>query len=845
MVKLDSPRRERILERFLEEELRESFIDYSMSVIVQRALPDARDGLKPVQRRILFAMHELGLAPDRAHKKCATVVGDVLGKYHPHGDVTVYDTLVRLAQDFSMRYELIDGQGNFGSIDGDPAAAYRYTEARLAPIASDLLRDIEKDTVDFRPNFDGRLQEPVVLPSAFPQLLVNGSDGIAVGMATKVPPHNLREIAAAVMQLLSRPNSSVNKLLEIVDGPDFPTGAFIWGRAGIEEAYKTGRGRIVMRARAHIEQGAYGKPSLVVTELPYQVSKQRVVENIAQLARRGQLDGLTDLRDESDRDGVRIVLELRRDADPRAILEKLFRKTKLQSTFGVIILALVDGVPTQLNLKEAIAVWIDHRLSVIRRRARFNLAGARERAHILKGLLIAVQHIDEVVDVIRSSRTPETAAKKLRITFKLTARQADAILAMRLSRLTHLENRKLRDELGAVNKRIRTLVAILADQRRRRALVRRELAAVTLRFADARRTEILSDSGRFPLPSGGAELELHVFLTRMGYLKSVPARNGQRDGGLSAAESLEEARRSDFVTRRWLCKSDDQLLAFSRDGRVYAMRVGDLTQGTRSSRGRHLTDELNIDEEPVAIHVVREFSADRFVVTVTRKGRVKRTPLAEYRNIRSGGIVAATVERGDEIIDARITNGQDDLILATRAGQAIRFQEPEVRPTGRSAVGVKGITLSGKDEVVALAAAGRDARLLAVTAHGFAKRMRTDGLRVQSRGGKGVRLLPAPARTGDLIGLLDVLPDDTVIALTESGAVIPLGYEGSRTERPEAHATHEGPAPRQAEGRTRKRPSFDRGSMLELGSGKVVAVDRAPIWRGAPETGETQMSLQI
>ena len=424
MVKLDSPRRERILERFLEEELRESFIDYSMSVIVQRALPDARDGLKPVQRRILFAMHELGLAPDRAHKKCATVVGDVLGKYHPHGDVTVYDSLVRLAQDFSMRYELIDGQGNFGSIDGDPAAAYRYTEARLAPIASDLLRDIEKDTVDFRPNFDGRLQEPVVLPSAFPQLLVNGSDGIAVGMATKVPPHNLREIAAAVMQLLSRPNSSVNKLLEIVHGPDFPTGAYIWGRAGIEEAYKTGRGRIVMRARAHIEQGAYGKPSLVVTEMPYQLSKQRVVEKIAQLARRGQLDGLTDLRDESDRDGVRIVLELRRDANPRAILEKLFRKTQLQSTFGVIILALVDGVPTQLNLKEAIAVWIDHRLSVITRRARFNLAGARERAHILKGLLIAVQHIDEVVAVIRSSRTPEIAAKKLRITFKLTARQA-------------------------------------------------------------------------------------------------------------------------------------------------------------------------------------------------------------------------------------------------------------------------------------------------------------------------------------------------------------------------------------------------------------------------------------
>jgi len=822
VAKVDNPRRERILKRYLEEELRESFIDYSMSVIVQRALPDARDGLKPVQRRILYAMHELGLSADRPYKKSATVVGDVLGKYHPHGDVTVYETLVRLAQPFSTRYLLVDGQGNFGSIDGDPAAAYRYTEARLAPIAADMLRDIEKDTVDFRDNFDGRLQEPEVLPSAFPQLLVNGTDGIAVGMATKMPPHNLREIAAAVDQLLSYPNTGVERLMEIVHGPDFPTGGYIWGREGIEEAFRTGRGRCVMRARVHVEQGAYGKPSLVITELPYQVNKQRVVEAIAKLARDGKLPGATDLRDESDRDGVRIVLSLKRDADPRKILNRLFKKTQLQYTFGVIALALVDGVPRQLNLKQLLEVWIEHRLEVIVRRATFNLERAEARAHILEGLLVALDRIDEVVEIIRSSRTPETAAKNLRSALKITGEQARAILAMRLSQLTNLESRKLKEELDQVSRRIKTLKAILSDEKRRRDLVRRELAAIAEKYGDARRTEILPDTVRFPLPSGEAEQEMHIFHTYLGYLKTLPARSARDDGGLAAAESLEEAR-DDFVTDLWLAKSDDQFLAFTWDGYVHGTRIGDLPQGTLSSRGKKLTELLELDEGPVGLHTVREFGDDRFVITATRYGKVKRSPLSEYSNIRSGGIIAAGVEDDDDVIAVRITSGSDDLVLATRLGQVIRFSESDVRSMGRNATGVKGIELEEDDEVVACLVPRREATLLAASRAGYARLLEAEELRVQSRGGKGVRLMPGGKDTGPVIGLLDVLPDDAVLALTQSGDVVSIDPQN--------------PA---GNGSAAKRPV-----QLPLRGRELTAIHRAVIRRSALRTGEVQMSLSI
>jgi DNA gyrase subunit A len=822
VVKVDNPRRERIVQRYLEEELRESFIDYSMSVIVQRALPDARDGLKPVQRRILYAMHELGLTPQRSYKKSATVVGDVLGKYHPHGDVAVYDSLVRMVQPFSMRYPLVDGQGNFGSIDGDSAAAYRYTEARLAPIATDLLRDIEKNTVDFRANFDNRLQEPEVLPAALPQLLVSGSDGIAVGMATKIPPHNLREIVAAASQLLTRPNTSVNKLCEIVTGPDFPTGAIIWGKDGIEEAYRTGRGRVVMRARAHVERGAYGKPSLVITELPYQVSKQRVVESIADLVRKGKLEGITDLRDESDRDGVRVVLELKRDANPRKLLDKLFLKTQLQYTFGVINLALVGGVPRQLNLKESLEVWIEHRLGVIVRRARHSLAQAEDRAHILEGLMTALDHIDEVVAIIKSSRTPETAAKKLQSALKITARQAAAILAMRLSQLTNLESRKLREELDAVHKRIKTLKAILADEKRRRDLVKRELEVIAERYGDGRRTEILSGEGRFPLPSGDAEQEIHVFLTHQGYLKTLPARSANNDGGLAAAESLE-ARSGDFVTRLWLCKSDEQLLAFTRDGYVYAARIGDLPQGTRSSQGKRLAELLELDEVFAAVHTMRDFPDDRYVVMATRNGKIKRSALSDYRNIRSGGIIAAGVDDDDAIVDVHITSGQDQLVLATQKGQIIRFDESSVRSMGRATAGVKGIELAQGDRVVAFVVPRKGGLLLGVTVEGYARSLNVDDLRVQSRGGKGVRLLPSRLAAGDVVGFLDLLPGDTVVAITRSGEAVTIDHDqggnGARTRRPVA---------------------------LPLGGRKLSAVVRATIRRsGILQAGGAQMSLRI
>ncbi len=821
MVRVENPRRERIVQRFLEEELRESFINYSMSVIVQRALPDARDGLKPVQRRILYAMHELGLTPQRPHKKCATVVGDVLGKYHPHGDVAVYDSLVRMAQPFAMRYPLVDGQGNFGSIDGDSAAAYRYTEARLSPIATDLLRDIEKETVDFRPNFDGRLNEPLVLPAALPQLLVSGSDGIAVGMATKIPPHNLREIVAATAQLLSRPNTSLKKLLELVEGPDFPTGAIIWGQQGIEEAYRTGRGRIVMRARAHVEQGAYGKPSLIVTELPYQVSKQRVIENIADLVRKGKLDGITDLRDESDRDGVRVVLELKRDVNPRKLLEKLFLKTQLQYTFGVIILALVDGVPRQLNLKEALEVWIAHRLGVIVRRARHSLAHAEDRAHILEGLIVALDRIDEVVEIIKSSRTPETASKKLRSALKITSRQADAILAMRLSRLTNLESRKLRDELAAVHKRIKTLQAILSDEKRRRDLVKRELQMIEERYGDARRTEIMCDEGRFPLPSGDAEQEMHVFLTHHGYLKTLPARSANNDGGRAAAETLE-GKGGDFVTRLWLCKSDEHVVAFTRDGYAYGVRIADLPQGTRSSRGNRIAELLSLDEDFAAVHTVRDFSEGRYVVTATRNGRVKRTALTEYRNVRSDGLIAAGVEDDDAIVDVHITTGHDQLVLATQKGQVIRFEESAIRPMGRAATGVKGIDLLAGDRVAAFAMPRRNARLLGVTADGYARALNVDELRVQSRGGKGVRLLPSRLQAGDVVGFLDLLPGDTVAAVTQSGEVVTIdhseGGNGIQTRRP---------------------------VMLPLGGRTLSTIARAAIRRSGAQATEAQMSLHL
>jgi len=646
-----STRSERIVTRLIEEELRDSFIDYSMSVIVQRALPDARDGLKPVHRRILYAMYELGLLPEREHKKCATVVGDVLGKYHPHGDSAVYDALVRMVQEFSLRYPLIDGQGNFGSIDGDSAAAYRYTEAKLAPVAMELLTDIDRDTVDFSPNFDGRLEEPTALPARLPHLLLNGSDGIAVGMATKIPPHNLRELAAATDYLVGNPDCTVDELVELIDGPDFPTGGYIWGWEGIGDAYRKGRGLIEMRARMHLEEGMYGKNSLVITELPYQVNKTRIIQQITKIVRSGRVDAITDLRDESDRDGIRLVIELKRDVDLKKLVKTLFLKTQLKSTFGVIMLALVDGRPEQLDLKRALQCFVDHRLDVIRRRAVFELDNSEDRAHVLEGLLTALDQIDRVIEIIRASTSPKSAADRLCAEFGLTGRQADAILAMRLARLTQLERKKLIEELEGLRSRIVELRHLVEQDATRRDMMHGELMELTTRYGDDRRTEILDESEPFPLPTGeGGEASL-VLISRLGYAKALAVRGS---GGISGVEAMAE-RDGDFVRQSFVARGSTEVLLFTAKGTVLSLAVKDLPRGTRRSRGKQISDIVDMapGDRIVSVIPVPEFDAEKFLLFVTRDGQVKRTALSEYSNVRGSGIRAIGLTGDDEVMTGR------------------------------------------------------------------------------------------------------------------------------------------------------------------------------------------------
>ncbi len=761
--------RERIQVRFIEEEMRDSFIDYSMSVIVQRALPDARDGLKPVHRRILFAMREEGLQPGRPHKKSATVVGDVLGRYHPHGDSAVYDTIVRMVQDFSLRYPLVDGQGNFGSIDGDSAAAYRYTEVRLTPVAVDLLDDIDRDTVDVRPNFDGRLTEPTVLPSRLPHLLLNGSDGIAVGMATKIPPHNAGELLETADHLVANPDCEIDELLELLPGPDFPTGGFIWGREGIEQAYRTGRGRLEMRARIHVEEGRFGKSSLVVTELPYQVNKTRIIEQIARLVRAGKAAEITELRDESDRDGVRLVIELKRDAKPEKVVGKLFTKTQLRYTFGVILLALVDGRPEELDLKRALQCWVDHRLEVIRRRAAFDLARATERAHIVEGLLRALDDIDRVIEIIRASRNPESAANKLRREFRLSEVQAAAILAMRLAQLTGLEHRKLVDELEGLEKDIAEFTGLVEDEGARRAFLREDIAELRARYADPRRTEILADGAKLALARDGGHEARLVLVSRNGYVKAQPATAG---GGLAGAEALE-AREGDFAREAFLCRASHSLLAITARGNAHVLPISSLPHGTRSSRGRRLDEfiDLGLGDEIVAVLPVEEFSDHRYLIATTRQGQIKRTALSEYVNARTAGIIGMGLARGDEVIAAFVSDGARDIVIATRAGQAIRFPEIELRPMGRTARGVRGISLSSGDVAVAALAPRSDADLLAASSRGYGKRLPVTEFKLQGRAGKGLAILPERDRVGGLVGLLEVHPADDVAWERSDGTI--------------------------------------------------------------------------
>jgi DNA gyrase subunit A len=772
--------RERILPRLIDEEIKTSFINYSMSVIVSRALPDVRDGLKPVHRRVLYAMNELGLVPGRPYKKSATVVGDVLGKYHPHGDTSVYDALVRMVQDFSLRYPLVDGQGNYGSADGDNAAAYRYTEARLTRVATELLADIDKNTVDFSANFDDRLQEPKVLPSGFPNLVVNGSSGIAVGMATNIPPHNLREVIKAVVALIDNPELSVAEIRKLIKGPDFPTGGYIYGRQGIRDYQETGRGRIVMRARAVIEEKESGRAQIVVTELQYQVNGSNLQKVIKELANDKRLEGITAMRDETSREGRRIVLELRRDAIPRVVLNQLYKHTPMQATFGVIMLALVPDaktgqlVPKVMGLKEMLEHYITHRHQVVVRRAQFELDKALEREHILEGLKIAVDHIDEVIKLIRKAKDTPEASKGLQTRFKLSEIQAEAILNMRLAKLTGLEIDKLEAELKDVQVTIKSLRELLASRPRRMALIKEELERIGTEYGDERRTEIISDEGEFTIEDLIAEENMVITVSHSGYIKrtAVSTYRRQRRGGRGL--SGQDLKDQDFIEHLFIGSTHDHILFFTDDGRCFKLKVHEIPQAGRATKGRPIVNLINVtpDTEIKAMLPVSEFSENQYLLFCTRQGTVKKTSLSEYANPRTNGIKAIKVEQGDELIDVQITSGSNDVILATRHGLSVRFHESDVREMGRDTTGVKGIELRAEDQVVGMVVIKREATILVVTEHGLGKCSNLDEYRVQRRGGKGIITVNRTEKTGDVVNVMEVLPADEIMLITKHGLII-------------------------------------------------------------------------
>ena len=762
----------RVIARLIEDEMRESFIDYSMSVIVQRALPDVRDGLKPVHRRILFAMSGLGLSSGRPYRKSATVVGEVLGKFHPHGDASVYDAMVRMVQDFSLRYPLVDGQGNFGSVDGDGAAAYRYTEARLTPLAGELLEDIEKETVRFIPNFDGRIDEPTVLPSKLPNLLVNGSSGIAVGMATNIPPHNLREIAQACIGLIEDPDMTQERLEVIVLGPDFPTGGYICGREGIQEAYRTGRGRLVMRAHATVEVTDSGD-RIIVSAIPFMVNKSRMIEQIAQLVRDKKITDIRDMRDESDRDGMRVVIELKRDAIPYIVLNRLYKHTQMQSTFGVIMLALHDGQPKIMTLREMLKHFIEHRHVVVVKRSDFDLTKALEREHILEGLKIAVDHIDEVIKLIRASIDVETASAGLQETFGLSERQAKAILDMRLARLTGLEMEKLDAELAEVRASIADLKDILSNRPRRMLIISNELRELAEKYGDDRKTEIIGASSDLDIEDLIADEDMVLTVSHQGYVKRVPVDTyrAQRRGGrgLQGMGTKEE----DWVEHLFVASTHDYLMVFTRSGQCHWLKVWEIPEGGRQARGKPIVNLLNMapGEEVAALVPVREFSDNRYLFFATRLGVVKKTALSAYGNIRSVGLNAINVREGDELIDVQIIDPGSQVILATRDGLAIRFQEANARVMGRATEGVRGIALVGDDRVVGMVVVRPESTLLVVTELGMGKRSEVDEYRLQQRGGKGVINLRVTDRTGRVVTIKAVSPDEQLMVMTRKGVV--------------------------------------------------------------------------
>ena len=759
----------------LEDELKKSFISYAMAVIVSRALPDVRDGFKPVHRRIIYAMTELGVTPDKPHRKSARIVGDVLGKYHPHGDSAVYGSMVRMAQSFSMRYLLVDGQGNFGSVDGDDPAAMRYTEARMSKICLELTRDLDKETVDFYPNFDETLMQPEVLPSRFPNLLVNGSSGIAVGMATNIPPHNLGEVIDGVYHMIDHPDCTVEDLMQFIKGPDFPTGAVILGKSGIHEAYRTGKGRIIVRAKTDIEPLGNGRDRIVVTEIPYMVNKARLVEKIAELVHEKRLEGVSDIRDESDRRGMRIVIELKKDVNANVVLNFLYKHTQLQDTFGAIMLALVNGEPKYLSLREMIRHYIDHQKDVIVRRTRYDLNKAEARAHILEGLLIALDHIDEVIALIRASRTDAEARDGLMSRFGLTEKQATAILDMRLRRLTGLERDKIEAEYQELLKQIEYFRAVLANERMVLDIIKTEITDIRNRFADERRTEITALDGEIDVMDLIQEEDMVVTLTHFGYVKRLPKatyRAQKRGGkGIIGATTREE----DFVEQLFVTSTHDPLMFFTDRGRAYQLRCYEIPEAGRMARGTAIVNLLPIEggEKVTAmLPVPEEKVAGHYLVMATRMGLIKRTELKDFENLRRSGLIAIVLREEDELIGVALTDGTRDVLLGTRGGMAIRFSETDVRVMGRVSMGVKSIELAEGDEVVAMSIVEEGEQVLSITRNGFGKRTEIDEYRVQSRGGKGIKAMNLTEKTGLLAGQLLVDEDEDILLITDDGTVI-------------------------------------------------------------------------
>lgn len=767
----------------INDEMKHSYLDYAMSVIVGRALPDVRDGLKPVHRRILYAMHSLGLTPDKSHRKSAYIVGEVLAKYHPHGDVAVYDALVRMAQDFACRYQLVDGHGNFGSVDGDSAAAMRYTEARMAKIALEMLSDIEKDTVTFIPNYDGKTEEPTVLPSRIPNLLINGSSGIAVGMATNIPPHNLGEVIDGVIMLIDNPDVTIKELMGVIRGPDFPTGGKIMGREGIWDAYRTGRGSIKVRAQATIEKMSGGKHCIIVNQIPYQVNKAKLIEKIAELVKDKKIDGVSDLRDESDRRGMRIMIELRRDANPQVLLNQLYKHTQMQESFGVIMIALVDGEPRVLNLKQVLFYYLEHQKDVVVRRTRFELNKAEARAHIVEGLRIALVYLDEVIKTIRASRTVETARKALVEKFSLSEKQAEAIVEMRLRQLTGLEREKLEQEYKELTEKIAYLRSVLNDEKKVLNIIKEELKEIRKKFADQRRTVISDESVALEAEDLIPEEDVVITITNQGYIKRIPLdtyRSQRRGGrGVTAMGTKEE----DFVRHLFITTTHHFFLFFTNQGKVYRLKVHEIPEAGRQAKGTAIVNLLYVesDERITTVIPVKDFDPRQYLFTVTKRGMVKKTSLNEYDTSRRDGIIAISLKGEDQLVDVKLTSGDEEIILATKNGLAIRFPEKEVRPMGRNTNGVRGIKLSSRDEVIGMEIVRTDACLLAVTENGFGKRTQLPEYRPQSRGGKGIINIKTTERNGSVVAIQVVKDEEEIMMISAEGIIIRIKAEDIST----------------------------------------------------------------